>query len=565
MTYVGNRLVELLEVYGVRYIFGVPGGQTLGLYKGVLDRSNGLQSVQHVLLRDERSCVFAADAFARLSHTTGVCDATVCPGATNLVSGLAEAYASSIPLVAIVSDVDRSWGHLRQRAVASQALESTQMMFAPVTKWFGRLETPDGVSDFVDTAFGMANSGRPGPVVLEIPEDVFLAPLEASIPHRARPRTWPWFACAPDPDQVSTAAQVLTNARRPAIIAGAGVLASRAQDVLVEMAEVLTAPVATTMSGKGAVSEQHQCAVGVIGSMGVPIANEIVRRADVVLLIGSKAGQGSMVRWGLLSPDATVVYIDIDPANFGLSGRVVPLWADARLAMTELLLTVTRGAGHSEWNLSEVAADRNAWRKGTLETASEQGDLRPPAIVDLLDRSVGSNVILVCDASLSSGWGATYFAVDGADRRYLAPRGLAGLGWGAPAAIGAALADNSKRVVCLAGDGAWAYSMGEVESMVRLGLPILSVVLNNQVLAWSKHGQTKRLGGQHLSTDFSPVDFATAATGLGAQGRTIKTLSQLERAVHEWRGNSRTTVLDIATDQDETPVLPSASFQISDA
>lgn len=553
---VGAAVVQLLEAHGVRYVFGVPGGQTFALYRGILARAGAAGAVEHVLLRDERSAVFAADAYARASGTTGVCDATVGPGATNLVSGLGEAYAASVPVVAIVSDVARRLGHLRSRGSASQAIDQTAI-FAPVTKWRGRIDDPAAVADVVDAAFRIANSGRSGPVLVEIPEDVFLSDLgpDWRLPRRTRSGRSPLWRCGPDPDAAAAGAAALRAARRPVILAGTGALAAGAEAAVIDLARRLRAPVATSITGKGVVAENDPWAIGVVGTMGSPVANRALAAADAVLAVGCKLGQGATASWTLISENATVVQVDSDAEELGRTYDVIGIWADARLGVEALTAIV--GEGASEWDPHELQEERAAWRAEVAGGWRAEAPLRPQDVLKVLDEVVDAETMLVCDASLSSGWGAVHTVASMAGRSFLAPRGLAGLGWGAPAAIGTALARPDARVVCLAGDGAWAYSMGEVESMARLGLPILSVIINNSALAWVKHSQARRLDGQALSSDFSRVDFAASARGLGAQGVRVATLAELEPVLLEWKASrERTpTVVDVEVDDVETPVV----------
>ncbi|MEX2440457.1 MAG: thiamine pyrophosphate-binding protein [Actinomycetota bacterium] len=555
---VGSLLVRLLEEYGVRHVFGVPGGQTFALYQAILNRANGPDAVQHVLLRDERSCAFAADSYARVSMTTGVCDATVGPGATNLVSGLGEAYSSSIPMLAIVSDINRGWGHLRHRATALQALENPGDIFSTVSKWRCRIDTPDAAESAIDMAFHVANVGRPGPVVVEIPEDVFLSEVETTPGLFSRPSHSPWYRCAPNPEDVARAAERIARASYPVVVAGGGALLSGAHEEIRQLTTLARCPVVTTFSGRGVVEDDYRWSAGAIGLMGDPAANELLRRADVVLFIGMKRGQFSTMNWTLPTEKATVLQIDIDPETFDRSDGAIALWSDAALGVRALINHLTGiqdGFPLSLWDSDEIQLLRSQRRSRIQRDARATGLVRPQDVFELLNSALLPEDIVVCDASLVSGWGATLYDIRRSGRTLLTPRGLAGLGWGLPAAIGASLADPSRRVVCLAGDGAWGFSLGEVESLVRLELPVLSLVLNNSVLGWSKHGQERRMDGRSQSTRFAEVDYAQSARGLGAHGSSVETLPRLREAVRAWDRAPVPTVLNIVSDDVETPVL----------
>ena len=552
---VGDRLVELLVEHGVEYVFGVPGGQTLPLYAGIL-RSDG--RIAHVLMRDERSAGYAADAYARLRGRAGACDATVGPGATNLVSPLAEAWASSVPLLAIISDIPRAWEHRRVRGNASQALRQLEI-FSTISKWQTTLSDPAAVDDVVDAALRVATTGRPGPVVLCIPEDVGHAAVpDGALRRRARSGVYPQHRPAPDPEALGEAARLIREARRPALLVGGGALASGAGREVRALAEYLRAPVTTTITGKGIMEETHRQVYGVTGSMGNPVSNQIVAEADLVLFIGCKAGQ--LATFGYDAPKAGVptIHLDIDPEEIGRNfAGSVPLVADARSGVTALLRALGPERPATTWDHEDLGRRLQDWYR--VETAAPPGQeepLRPQLVMDLVNQAATEDDLVVCDASLASGWVAVYYRARKAARQYLAPRGLAGLGWGAPAAIGASMADGRKhRVLLFAGDGGFAYSVQELEVMARLELPIVAVLFNNDSLAWMKHVEKKRLGGRYISTDFRHVDFATVARGFGARGYTVRTSAELAAALAQERTPRGPAVIDVATDQWSTPVL----------
>ena len=352
----GALLAGLLAEHGVRHVFGVPGGQTLALYDAILDRVPGLGGVagsepaergvagsaatlRHVLVRDERTAAYAADAYARVTGRAGVCDATVGPGAAKLPSGLGEALGASVPVVALVSELPARLAPHRYRSAASQALDQAALL-APVTKWHATVPDAATMPALVRQAFREATAGRPGPVALFLPQDVLdgpakqVAPLESS----ARFGSFPAFRPAPDPEDAAAAVAVLRAAKRPFVLAGGGVLHSGAGAELAALAEYLSAAVGTTLSGKGAIAEDHPLSAGVTGSMGTAAAAAALAEADVVLLVGTKAGSGATYGWTLPRADQAIVQLDLDPAELG---RAFPLaaavLADARSGLRSLL------------------------------------------------------------------------------------------------------------------------------------------------------------------------------------------------------------------------------------
>ena len=552
---VGHRLAELLTEYGIKYVFGVPGGQTLALYQGIM-RLDG--SINHILMRDERSAGFAADAYARITGRTGVCDATVGPGATNLVSPIAEAYNASIPLLVIISDIPRAWEHRRIRGNASQAMKQLEI-FSTISKWQTTLNEPTALEDVVDTAFRIATTGKPGPVVLAIPEDVFWAPAaQPKAVDRSQGALFPRHRIAPDPEAIVLAKEIILKAHKPALLIGGGAMISNAFDEVRALAEYLDSPVCTTITGKGILEETHPLVFGVCGSMGNPIANKVIDEADLVIFIGTKTGQLATLGYDIPKPGVPTIHIDIDPEEIGRNfPDSIPLVSDVRLAIKHLLDLLEDDRPETAWEKDRLTQMFTQWYKGSVDRVSKKGaPLMPQAIMDVVNRFVTEEDLIVCDASLASGWAAVYCRLPKPGRRYLAPRGLAGLGWGAPAAVGAALASDKKhRILLFAGDGGLAYSVQELAVMARLELPVVTILFNNDALAWIKHVEKNRFKEGFISTDFRHIDFATVAKGFGARGYTVQTLDALQTALESEKTPKGPSLIDMFTDQWETPVL----------
>jgi acetolactate synthase-1/2/3 large subunit len=552
---VGHRLAELLAEYGVEYVFGVPGGQTLSLYEGIM-RLNG--NIRHVLMRDERSAGFAADAYARVTGKTGVCDATVGPGATNLVSPMAEAYNASIPLLAIISDIPRAWEHRRTRGNASQAMKQLEI-FSTISKWQVTLNEPFALDDVVDAAFRVATTGKPGPVVISIPEDVFwAAAAEPKSADRSQGALFPRHRTAPDPEAVKRARDAILKSRKPVLLVGGGALISDAGEEVRALAEHLGSPVCTTITGKGIMEETHPLVFGVCGSMANPVANQVIGEADMVMFVGTKAGQLATFGYDMPKPWVPTIHVDMDPEEIGRNfPDSLPLVSDVRLAIRDLLRRLGKDRPQTDWHKEPLAQMREDWYKSAVDKKTKEGDpMKPQAIMDVVNRVVTEEDMIVCDASLASGWAAAYCRMPKPGRRFLAPRGLAGLGWGAPAAIGAALATGkNQRVLLFAGDGGFAYSVQELAVMARLELPVVTILFNNDTLAWIKHVEKNRFKEGFISTDFRHIDFAMVARGFGARAYTAETLDGLQSALEKEEAPNGPAVIDMFTDQWETPVL----------
>ena len=550
---VGSRLAQLLVENGVKHVFGVPGGQTLPLYEGI-SRFQG--RIEHVLMRDERSAGFAADAYARCTGRVGVCDATVGPGATNFLSPLAEAYCASIPMLAVIADVARGVEHRRIRGNASQAMEQMDM-FKSVSKWQVRVTDPYSLDAIVDQAFRVATTGRPGPVVLCVPVDVARADVDFDGPVNSRDGAiYPRFRSAPDPQQVQHAAQLLNGAAKPLLLVGGGVHISRCSEQVERLRARIGAAAITTISGKGTVVESHPQVFGVTGGFGNPAASAVCKEADVILMVGCKAGQVATFNYASPRQDQTIIHLESDGEEIGRNyPDCVPLLADAKLGLEALLAELGDGQGSTVWDFAAHKAAFDEWYSTQTDPENPGTPLRPQPVVGVVNDMLNDDDLVVCDASLASGWASQYLQFSSVQNRFLAPRGLAGLGWGSPAAIGASLATGGvNRVLQFAGDGGFSFSVQELEVMARLKLPVVSVILNKDTLGWIKHVQRDHYDKNYVSTDYAHVDFATVAQGFGVRGYTVTTLDELREALAKEARPEGPAVIEVISDQWESPV-----------
>ena len=562
----GALLAGLLAEHGVRHVFGVPGGQTLALYDAILDLAPALT---HVLVRDERTAAYAADGYARVTGQVGVCDATVGPGAAKLPSGLGEALGASVPVVALVSDLPIRMAPHRYRSAASQALDQAALL-APVTKWLASIPDAAAMPGLVRQAFREATSGRPGPVALLLPQDVLDAPADPVPPRAASARfgVFPAFRPPPEPADVAAVARVLRRAERPFLLAGGGVVHSGAGPAITALATRLSAAVGTTLTGKGAIAEDHPLSVGVTGTMGTGAAATALAEADVVLLAGTKASGGATYGWTLPRAGQLVVQLDIDPAELGRAFEVVAaMLADARAGLTALLAELSTGSpaasaepDRSAWRarLAVLTADWRAARE--TERASDAVPIAPQRVLAALEQVLAPQDILICDASLASGWGGVYFEQRRPGRRVLFPRGQAGLGYALPAAIGAATATASEpgpatgRTVVLTGDGALGYAVGELATVAELGLPITVVVLNNRSLGWIRWYRRITFGRGFGDDDFADVAYGDVAGAFGLHGARVTGPDALESTLSAALGAGRPSLVDVVTEAWQTPI-----------
>ena len=543
----GTSLVELLLAHGVDAVFGLPGGQTAALYDAI-DRND---RIRHVGVLDERSAAYAADAYARLTGRVGVCDATVGPGATKLPSGLGEALNSSIPVLAIVSDLPRSTRARRYRGATSQALDQ-EALLQPVTKWVGAVEGISDLGPVVRRAFREATSGRPGPVAVIIPQDLLDGPVpddpQSSDAHAIRFGRFPSTPVVPAAADLDALHDALDSAERPILVVGGGGNRSGVASDVARLADTGIA-VATTLSGRGVIDERHPMAVGVLGSLGVPSARSVASEADLIIAAGTKLGSGTTLGYTFPAPGQRVAQIDIDPAELGRD-RPVEIAVHGDVAETLRRLDPS-SAPISPWR-DRVAAERAAWADRRRKLAgSDNSPLDPQRVMAELDRILRPTDVVVSDASLASGWVAGYLTVTADGPRTLFPRGLAGLGWAIPAAVGAT-ETGADRVVAIMGDGAAPYAIGELATLARQDVPVLALVLNNSSYGWIRWYRRMAFNRGWEHDDLPPTSFAAVGAAYGFASVRVDTPSDLDAAFEGW--NDGHHLIEVITSVWETPI-----------
>ena len=473
----GQALAEMLKMHDPAPMFGMAGFQLLPFYDAV--RELGLQ---HTLINDERSGVFAADAWARVTGRPGICDATLGPGATNLVTGLVESLNAGVPLVVIVGNSNRahSWKNMTQEARQSEIL-------APSVKALIRIEDGLRIPELVRRAYAIATSGRPGPVVLDVPEDVahgefdypsdefYVDPETICIPAQ-RPR--------PGREAVARAASQFRHSKRPIILAGGGIHLSGAYEALLKFAEDFSVPVAQTLSGKGAIPCTHPLSVGLFGRWS-RIANDLIETADCILAVGCKMGEIATKRYALMPRGVPFIHLDIVAEEIGRTTPTeVALWGDATEGLIDLHAsladdTETLQAQHAAY-LAEVEERMAAWRlEAEPRYASDERPIHMARLVRELQGIMPDDGILVVDGGFAAHWTGLLYDSTHAGRSYIANRGFASIGYGLPGTLGAQLAAPDSPVIGLTGDAGFNMMLGELETARRLGLGFTLAIVNN--------------------------------------------------------------------------------------
>lgn len=554
----GQALAEMLKLSGIGPMFGMGGFQLLPFYEAC--RALGLK---HALINDERAGAFAADAYAKVTNRPGVCDGTLGPGATNLVTGLIESLNAGLPMIVITGDANR------EHATKNMTQEARQIeILRPAVKEVIRVEVIKRLPEHVRRAFAVATSGRPGPVLINVPEDVAHAEHdfdasdfwvdETTLKAQAR-RT------RPDGSEVEKAAAMLARAERPLILVGGGVHISEAYAALQSFSEAYGIPVAHTMSGKGAIACSHPNSAGLFGRYD-RIANELIAASDCLLVVGCKLGEIATKRFALIPPGKPVIHVEINPEEIGRTTRTsVALAGDARLTLLDLAAALGSGtttAAKRAAYLAELPKRMAEWRRGAADRLeSKEVPINVGRLMHEINGIIPADGILVADGGFAGHWGGLMFDTKAAGRHFLPDRGFASIGYGVPGGIGAQIgAGPKRRVIALTGDGGFNMSLGELETARRLGASFVAIVFNNAASGYVKALQHAVYGpGNYQSSDLVEMDYAAIARGFGCHGVRVTDPEKLSSAIREGLENTSTpTVLDCIVTRDPSRMLPAA-------
>lgn len=506
--------------------------------------------------RTENAGTAMADGYARISGKVAVVTAQNGPAATLLVPGLAEAMKASIPIVALVQDVNVTQAEKN----AFQELDHIGL-FRSCTKWVRTLNDPDRALDYLDMAFAAAASGRPGPVALLLPADILNRPIrsDATAGRTAQLGFFPLDRVMADPARIAQAADLIAYAAHPLVIAGGGVHISGASTELAALQDQCGLPVITTVMGKGSVDERHPLSMGISGYAMGKLApgrhmRPIVERADVILLVGTKTNQNGTDSWTLYPRGARYIHIDVDGGEIGRNYEALRLAGDAKLTLAELTRTLAGRRKPQPGLAREIAEARAKHAKDMAPLLGpSNGPARPERLMQHLQAVLTPQSIVVADASYSSLWIACYLMSQVAGARFITPRGLAGLGWGLPLALGAKTARPNAPVFCVVGDGGFAHVWSELETSVRMKTPVVLTVLNNGILGYQKHAENAKFGAHTTACYFAPVDHAAIARACGCRGVRVENADAYPAALKEALAYEGTTVLDVITDPTAFP------------
>ena len=532
-----------LEAEGVTTVFGYPGGAVIPLYDA-LPRCN----LHHVLVRFEQWAALAADGYARVTGKPGVCIATSGPGATNLVTGLANAQLDSVPLVAIT-------GQVSQPMIGRDAFQEVDItgISLPVTKHNYLVQRAEDIAPTIKEAFYLAASGRPGPVLVDIPKNVFLQKAPFHYPSAVGRRGYQPTS-VPNMRQVRLAAEAINQAKKPLIMAGHGIMLAGATDLFARFVERTGMPIVFTLLGLGCFPESHPLSLGLMGMHGHKHVNDALDEADLLVNIGARFDDRATGRIDGFATKARVVHVDIDPAEIGKNVRTdVPVVGDAREVL-QLLIPEVDHRRHDDW-LAWIDARRNRALAAALEDRPDWPE--PYTIVRAIAEATEGQAIVTTDVGQHQMWTAQYFGFDHPNR-WLSSGGLGTMGYGLPAAIGAKLGRPDLEVWAVVGDGGFQMSMAELATAAQEGLDINVAVINNGYLGMVRQWQDLFHQKNYSEVRITGPDLAKLAEAYGITGITVRTDDEIKPAVERARSIPGPVLIDFVIEPEANvyPIVP---------
>lgn len=549
---VADGIVGALERLGVNLMFGIPGSQTSPLYDALYS-----SRIRHVLVRHEQMAAYMADAYAKFTGRIGVCDGTGGPGATNLITGIATSWTDNIPVLAFT-------GQQPLNQVGKGAFQELDhvSIFKPITKWSTQIVRADRAIETIKEAYRIATWGRPGPVHINIPSDIQARSL--SDDEISMLRRWPFDLSPPkpagDPCAIEEIVRLLASSKRPLIISGGGVhYSGRAWKPLKILAEALQVPVATTFNGRGSFPEDHPLSAGRIGVHAASYTDEVLAEADVILAVGCRFAYMSTRGWSNINPKAILIHVDIDPEIIGRNYPVkIGVVGDAGAVLKEML-EKARGinANHDDW-IEFLRCAKERWNeKRRLSSECSGSPIKPQRACMEIRQALSRDAVFTLDAGNNKLWASTFLEIY-EPCTWIQSGCFGPMGYAIPAAIACKLADPTRTVVAICGDGGFYMSMHELSTSIQEEAAVIVCIFNDMALGTIRHRQRDLYGGRFISVELKNPDFASVADSMGCVGLEARTPMQLRSALKEairesLRGN--TSVINIYIDGDE-PLPP---------
>ncbi|WP_407463400.1 acetolactate synthase large subunit [Methanobrevibacter sp.] len=540
----GDAIIKALMDKGVDTIFGYPGGTVIPFYDMLYD-----SDLRHILVRHEQCAAHAAEGYARASGKVGVCLATSGPGATNLVTGIANAYMDSSPIIAIT-------GQVVSNLIGNDAFQEVDIMgiTMPITKHSYQPKDANDIPSIINTSFEIASTGRNGPVLIDVPKEVQEQELDdyvlGTIPTPGYKPT-----IKGNSKQIAKAAQMLKSAERPLILAGGGTILAGAGEEVKKIAELVKAPVATTLMGKGIVDEKEDISIGMLGMHGKQVANQNVNKTDCLLAIGCRFSDRTTGKLEEFLPEAKVIHIDIDPAEIGKNVAVdLPIVGDAKIVLNQLI---------NELEGSKI--DESAWfksivdfKKSTIPRVSyDDIPLKPQQVIKEIAGAITEDTIVTTDVGLHQMWAAHFLDIS-KPRKFISSGGLGTMGFGFPAAIGAKVACPDDAVLAIVGDGGFLMVSQELATIKEHDIPVVIAMLNNRKLGMVYQWQNKMYNKRYSETDLGNTpDFVKLAESFGINAERVEEVDKTQEVLSKALKDNESMLIEITVEKDEfIPMFP---------
>ena len=537
-----DALLKKLKENGTDTVFGYPGGVLLPLYDSIYDCD-----IKHILVRHEQAAAHAADGYARVSGKPGVCIATSGPGATNLVTGIATANIDSSPVIALT-------GQVTTGIIGTDAFQEVDTigLTMPITKENFQPRKSCDLPKVIDAAYEIASTGRPGVVVVDLPKDV----LEDEVSQEDMKKVFDLPGYKPtttgNTRQIKRAIETIVESKKPVIIAGGGVILSNASDELVKFATLTNIPIATTLMGKGSISEDHELSLGHLGMHGLESTNNAVTDCDCLIAIGCRFSDRTTGKVSEFAPNATKIQIDIDPAEIGKNVQIdLPIVGDAKTILRELIVELNE-TNHAKWT-HDVINKHKAYKPKMFFNTTP---LKPQETIKEIMEAVTPTTIVSTDVGQNQMWMAHYYKTKN-PRTFISSGGLGTMGFGLPAAIGAQVAKPEENVLAVVGDGGFQMVSQELATIKENDLPIVTCILNNRYLGMVS--QLQKLFNEHVyATKLTETpDFVKLAEAYGVCGERVEKPGELRETIQNAFKSREATVIDVTIDSEELlPIVP---------
>lgn len=544
----GFALIDSLIRHGVQHIFGYPGGAILPIYDE-LYLAEAAGGIQHILVRHEQGAAHAADGYARATGKVGVCFGTSGPGATNLVTGIATAHMDSIPMVIVT-------GQVPLKAIGTDAFQETDIygITLPIVKHSYVVRDPRDMARIVAEAFYIASTGRPGPVLIDVPKDVGLEEFDY-VPVEPGAVKLPGYrpTVKGNPRQINAAVQLIRSSRRPLLYVGGGAIAAAAHTEIKQLAELFNIPVTTTLMGKGAFDENHPLSLGMLGMHGTAYANFSVSECDLLICVGARFDDRVTGKLDEFASRAKVIHIDIDPAEVGKNRTPeVPIVGDVRKVLIDLLCRCQESGNSVALNQTQDWLERiNRWRQDYPLVVPHHADSMSPQEVIVELASQAPQAYYTTDVGQHQMWSAQF--LKNGPRRWISSAGLGTMGYGLPAAMGAKMALPNEEVICISGDSSFQMNLQELGTLAQYGINVKTVIINNGWQGMVRQWQQTFYGERYSSSNMEGTlpDIELLAKAYGIKGMVIRDRAELKDAIAEMLAHNGPVLVNAHVTKDE--------------